>query len=413
MKRIVLFGLIALLMMPLIVHAQRPDAPRYGQRGPYPVGTQDLVIDDGQGPPLNATLWYPALNPEGREETDSYQVGMFMLPGRALRDAVPDLAHGPYPLVLFSHGNSGYRFQSVFFTEHLASHGFVVLAADHPGNTGIDQITNPAEFPANLIRSFGTRPLEELRQIAYMDRATVEGGDLAGLVDMERMAVSGHSFGGYTALSVAGARLDFAAMADWCSRPLDVDPRLPVPVPDYTGREQIAIQRGACFVSESVARIAEARGLSAPPEGLWPATTDPRLDAVVAMAPWNTPAFGADGLAALNVPALVLVGSADDVTIPVRDGYAAYRDIASARKTLVVFENAGHYVFADGCSDLLLRFGLFDSCSDPVWDMDRVHDLTNHFTTAFLLAHLYDDTGAAAALNDDAMDFTGVTALQN
>ncbi len=40
--------------------------------------------------------------------------------------------------------------------------------------------------------------------------------------------------------------------------------------------------------------------------------------------------------------------------------------------------------------------------------MDRVHDLTNHFTTAFLLAEFYDDADAAAALAPDAVSFPGI-----
>jgi hypothetical protein len=40
--------------------------------------------------------------------------------------------------------------------------------------------------------------------------------------------------------------------------------------------------------------------------------------------------------------------------------------------------------------------------------MDRTHDLINHFTTAFLLAVLRDDSEAAAALAPEAVDFTGV-----
>ena len=45
----------------------------------------------------------------------------------------------------------------------------------------------------------------------------------------------------------------------------------------------------------------------------------------------------------------------------------------------------------------LIEMGLAFICSDPVWDMDRAHDLINHFTTAFLLATLKDDAEAAAA----------------
>jgi hypothetical protein len=41
--------------------------------------------------------------------------------------------------------------------------------------------------------------------------------------------------------------------------------------------------------------------------------------------------------------------------------------------------------------------------------MDRAHDLISHFTTAFLLAELYQDADAAAALAPDGVHFPGVT----
>jgi len=35
------------------------------------------------------------------------------------------------PLVLFSHGLGGCALQTIFFTEELARHGYVVAAPDH------------------------------------------------------------------------------------------------------------------------------------------------------------------------------------------------------------------------------------------------------------------------------------------
>ena len=47
---------------------------------------------------------------------------------------------GPHPLIVFSHGNSGFRRQSTFLTTHLASRGFVVAAPDHTGNTLFEMV---------------------------------------------------------------------------------------------------------------------------------------------------------------------------------------------------------------------------------------------------------------------------------
>ncbi|MBW1811763.1 MAG: hypothetical protein JRJ87_26475, partial [Deltaproteobacteria bacterium] len=131
--------------------------------GPFPVGvvTYEFVdesrIDSETGQPRSFLVeaWYPAVQ-ESRDLTkwtyevdweaspdylgdDYYQrlvnAGLPGMETKAVRDADIDNLHGPYPLVLFSHGSYGIRWQSVFYTLHLASHGYVVVSADHTGNT--------------------------------------------------------------------------------------------------------------------------------------------------------------------------------------------------------------------------------------------------------------------------------------
>ena len=418
MKRLLIPGLLLGLLLGGQAQAQRPDAPLYAQRGPYPVGTQELVIDDGRGMPLTVTIWYPALNPNDLPEEAAYRVLIVDFQGHALRDAAPDLSGAPYPLVLFSHGAGGVRINSLWFTEHLASHGFVVLAADHPGHTMIDFLQSQDSFSTNVTGTLATRPLDLLRLLDYA------AGTWGELADTDHVAVTGHSFGGWTALSAAGGRIDFDALGAWCADP-------PQPEADWalTPDQQLTYRAGACFMLAELtggdgrdpaasihneaydletlaAEVATQRGLDAPPEGLWPATTDPRIQAVLAMAPWNGPIFGETGLADVSVPALIMVGSADSSTVPERDAVPMYRALGSEHKALAVFDHAGHSIFINECNDFMREFGLFSSCSDEVWDMARVHDLVNHTATAFLKAVLQDDREAASALA--AIDFAGV-----
>lgn len=388
------------------VDAQRPDAPRYAQRGPYAVGTQEITVPQA-GRELQATVWYPALNAGGQDQTTTYHYGVLALDGGALRDAAPDAAHGPYPLVVFSHGSGGFRLQSLYLTEHLASYGFVVIAAEHPGNTLADALQGRDEV-TGIVDNFATRPLDVLAEIDFM---AGDGSPLAGVVDADHVAVMGHSFGGNTALAAAGAQMDFSALRSWCADPTytEIAPSSPEP-DDLTIRQRVSVREIVCFLQNRDAEIAGLRGLDTPPDGLWPPTTDPRIQAVVALAPWNAPIFGAEGLANITIPAMIMVGSADRTTYPPRDAYAVYAGLSSADKRLVVFENADHLLFANACNSLMER-AAFDSCSDPVWDMDRAHDLINHMATAFLLATFYGDADAAAALQPDAVDFTEVVYL--
>lgn len=171
-------------------HQPRPDAPPYAARGPYAVGVRDFVIDTPERQ-IPVSVWYPALNTEGAEETVLYTLGFptnanpdFTIAGRALVDAAPDLSGGPYPLVIHSHGGWSFRQEAAYLVEHLASHGFVVMAAGHEDNWGI-------LLEDQLYKSEISRSKDIARELDFAGELTAANGALAGLIDTEQVAVSG------------------------------------------------------------------------------------------------------------------------------------------------------------------------------------------------------------------------------
>ena len=175
-----------------------PDGPGRHTVGFSTVEMVDAARDDRT---LTVDIWYPA---DERSEAPTAALDLLLtdleLPG-VLADPPP--AKGSFPLVVFSHGNGGVRFQSWFLMETLASHGFVVAAPDHAGNTALDALTgtsDPIAVAAN------NRP----RDVSFViDEMLARGRDpasaLHGHIDEGNVAVAGHSFGGFTALAtVAG-----------------------------------------------------------------------------------------------------------------------------------------------------------------------------------------------------------------
>jgi predicted dienelactone hydrolase len=386
MRRLIFVGLCALIFTTLAgpTLASRPDAPPFGRDGKYKIGVREFTIaaDARFDYPLLATVWYPAAA-ESSGEAYQYKWSFFEGVGNAILDAAPALEDGPYPLIVFSHGLSGLRYQSTTLMEHLASWGFVVISADHPGSTFTDMVGGAGQ---GLLGSFGRRPLEIIRQIDFM-AGQAEAGPLAGVVDTETVGVSGHSFGGYTTLSVGGARLDLRQLREECA--------------------ETPLQQ-SCFWVTRQNEVAEARALAAVPEGQWPATTDPRIKAIAPLAPLSGELFGEALGSEITLPTLFIVGSEDAATPAESNTYPIYRTLKSNFKAMVVLENAGHYVFVEKCPPLVISLGLSRQCSDLVWDMDRAHDLINHFTAAFFLATLKADSAGYAALEKAAVDFVGV-----
>lgn len=370
------------------------DTPPYSVRGQYPVGTQNFVIEGETS--LDVTLWYPAVNEDDIEASVTYayetnpDMSMGMNPtvsGQAISDAPFALEAAPYPLVVLSHGFSLGRTGYAWLAEHLASHGFVVVAPQH--YELVDDTLS------DFWRAAITRPQEIVTVLDYVEAQSATDGAFTGLIDLERIAVIGHSYGGYTSLAMAGARIDIAGMENLCeSAEQSGDPNA-----------------WLCgMVVPYVSDMAELAGFEAVPEGLWTSWRDDRVDVAVSMA-GDAYFFNEAGLAEITIPIMALGGTADTGTPFAWGTNPTYEYISSTTKARVAFEDAEHMIFGATCEDLpwFTEIGFDAYCSDPVWDMEHAHDLINHFVTAFLLAELNQDADATDMLAPDVVAFSDVT----
>jgi dienelactone hydrolase len=188
-------------------------------RGPYPVGVRSVELrDPARDRALPVEVWYPAQDRHAGQDLaadtqDQYRPAPMAPPvsQEAVRDA--EMHAGRFPVIVFSHGWGGHRRQSTHLCTHLASHGYVVASVDHTGNTILDMMQLFME-----VRS-GQRPdVEEALAMVggfaenrpadvsfVLDRLLAgEAGPAAEALDPDRIGASGHSFGGWTTLHVAG-----------------------------------------------------------------------------------------------------------------------------------------------------------------------------------------------------------------
>ena len=224
--------------------------------GPYTVGTGIETWEDNSRPEAftdNPTdvrrivvqYWYPAAVPSMAETTPhpyldqpAKRMGAFAqamgLPEFLVEHIQEVRTHSLYgqtvhpdtdtlPIVVFSHGLGGMKSQNTIQAEELASHGYLVIAADHAfdayltifddGTTADyrssgSEISSEADFWAVRGPQLSART-QDVRFIldVISERKSASAADIATpasalwqRLDLNRIGVFGHSFGGATSL---------------------------------------------------------------------------------------------------------------------------------------------------------------------------------------------------------------------
>lgn len=165
-------------------------APRVAAIGTIAVGRMERTFVDDTRPTqangdypgapnrtLHTTIYYPARGKAGDTVTSN---------------AAPDRQRGPFPLILFSHGNNSFGAEYEPLLRQWASAGYVIAAPDYPlsnenapgGATAADLPEQPADARFVIDRTLAL--------------SSKRSGPLAGTVDTNRIGASGHSLGALT-----------------------------------------------------------------------------------------------------------------------------------------------------------------------------------------------------------------------
>jgi hypothetical protein len=198
--------------------------PDYTMPGASAVGVVTTsVTDDSRGRTLPVELWYPTSMPgapsavldfeqdAGRRDAlspllDAAPADCVATTTNATRDAPP--VAGGYPIVLYTHCYTCTRWSAHAVIEHLVSHGFVVVSADHEGDTLYDALEGAQSPLSNALVD-----VREADVRALLD--AVLAGDILpdGVTAIaSQIGLLGHSIGSVTAGRVAQNESRIAAV---------------------------------------------------------------------------------------------------------------------------------------------------------------------------------------------------------
>lgn len=226
----------------------------------------------------------------------------------------------PVPVIVISHGLGSDRTTFAYLAIHLASYGFAVLVPEHPGSNAarLQALINGTASEVSEPAEFVNRPLDitfVLNQVEALVKATPA---LRGRLNFQQVGVLGQSFGGYTALALAGAPINPQQLQSNCQ---DLEDTL------------------------NLSLLLQCRAIAVPQPA--PILQDSRIKAVFAINPIVSAVFGQASLSQIKVPTLLVSGTADTIAPAVPEQIQPFTWLTTNDRYLVMIQKGTHFSTLD------------------------------------------------------------------
>jgi len=226
----------------------------------------------------------------------------------------------PVPLIVISHGLGSDPQTFSYIAQHLASHGFAVAIPEHLDTSadkfarffdGFERPPNPSEF--------ANRPLDITYLLDELQQKYQSYPFWKSRIDFNNVGVMGQSFGGYTALAVAGAKLNPDKLTEDCQKSQD---------------RRITLNLSTLLQCRSLEVASQQNNFQ-----------DQRIKAVIAINPLTSLIFGEEGMSNIQVPTMIIAGTKDYVTPAVPEQIKPFTWLKTSRKHLILIAPGTHFSF--------------------------------------------------------------------
>jgi predicted dienelactone hydrolase len=296
------------------------------------------VFAPHHGREVTGVVWYPA-GPGGHALLFADSA---VFHGTTVVEEAP-VAPGHHPVVLLSHGMGGNVRSLGWLASALAERGAIIVAVNHPNSTFGD-------FDLSAAMHHGTRAQDLSLALDHLVADPV----FARQLDPDRVLAAGFSFGGWTALSLGGAKADLAGYRAYC----DAKAEMAVDCSDLA-KAGVALED---FEPED-----------------WDASfRDPRVSGVVAIDPGLVWGLTPEDVAGLSLPVhLIGLGSGMDRLLATDFDASGFADLVPGAR-IDRFAKAFHFTALPLCkpgAEAILAEEKDDPvCTDPAGtDRAAVH----------------------------------------
>ncbi|MDJ0844947.1 alpha/beta hydrolase [Crocosphaera sp.] len=222
---------------------------------------------------------------------------------------------GKTPVIIVSHGLASHPNDFSMLGKQLASHGFFVAIPQHIGSDQqqLENMLNGYSRDLYDLQEFINRPLDITYVLDELEKRNPR--EFGNRLKLDKVGVIGHSFGGYTALSVAGATWDFENIKNYCDRQV---------------------------WEANLSMLLQCQTLELPKQDY--NFRDTRVGAIAIINPVNSVIFGSQGLSKVDIPIIISAGTNDPATPPIIEQIRTFAWVKSEDKYLFVMEGQAHFL---------------------------------------------------------------------
>ncbi len=330
------------------------------QVGPFPIRQMTMQVKASKAP---IDLYLPQ-SPAGFLNEEIASSDLPTTPGIAPLDNLTA------PTVVISHGFGNERATYGYLARFLASHGFAVINVEHPGSSAAQFTALVSGRTSQVVpdNEFIRRPelisqvLSELETRARTDKTFAQ-------VDFNNVGIIGQSFGGYTALAVAGAPINLASLRANC------------PPSEISLNLVVILQCQAVDLADSDIDALKF--------------ADPRIRAVVAINPLTSLIFGPESIGQIDVPVMMVASSGDTIAPALPEQIRPFTWLTTPERYLLLLNGGTHFstIPITGSETFLLP----PEVLGPVPEVAQQY--MQAMSLAFLSTHLKSDQRYQAVLS--------------